>query len=143
MCLLESLPKPENNFSLQKLCNAYSLSFFKNKNRRKWCRHLFLSLPFEIIKIWFQSGCVESHEAGRANKKSAIPRCWNLQRRSKGFCLRLNRKDFFRLHRFGNLKHAGIVACAQDSNPGALTQNIHHSVRDLESCLFGKSITRH
>jgi len=36
-----------------------------------------------------------SHEAGRANKKSAIPRCWNLQRRSRGFCLRLNRKDFF------------------------------------------------
>jgi hypothetical protein len=48
--------------------------------------------------------------------------------------LTINRKDFFRLHRYGNLKHAGIVACAQDSNPGALAQKIHHAVRDLESC---------
>jgi hypothetical protein len=61
-----------------------------------------LSLPFESLKIWFQSGCVDSHEAGRA----------------------------------------GMVVCAQDFNPDALAQNIHHAVRDLESCLFGKSITQ-
>ena len=142
MCLPESLLKPENNFSLQKLCNAYNLSFFKNKNRRKWCRHLFLSLPFESIKIWFQSGCVESHEAGRANKKIGDPEVLEFATQEQRILLTINRKDFFRLHRYGNLSHAGIVACTQDSNPIALAQNIHDAVRNLESCLFGKSITR-
>ena len=48
--------------------------------------------------------------------------------------LTINRKDFFRLHRYGNLRHAGIVACTQDSNPIALAKNIHEAVRNLESC---------
>ena len=84
-----------------------------------------------------------SHEAGRANKKIGDPEVLEFATQEQRILLTIKRKDLFRLHRYGNLKHAGIVACAQDSNLGALAQNIHHAVRDLESCLFGKSITQH
>lgn len=75
-----------------------------------------------------------SHEAGRANKKIGDPEVLEFATQEQRILLTINRKDFFRLHRYGNLSHAGIVACTQDSNPIALAQNIHDAVRNLESC---------
>lgn len=75
-----------------------------------------------------------SHEAGRANKKIGDPEVLEFATQEQRILLTINRKDFFRLHRYGNLKHAGIVACTQDSNPIALAQNIHDAVGNLESC---------
>jgi hypothetical protein len=75
-----------------------------------------------------------SYEAGRANQQIDDHNVLAYATKEQRILLTVNRKDFYREHRYGKLKHAGIVACTQDPNPEALAQNIHDAVKDLESC---------
>jgi predicted nuclease of predicted toxin-antitoxin system len=75
-----------------------------------------------------------SYDAGRANQQIADADVLAYATDEQRILLTVNRKDFYREHRYGKLKHAGIVACTQNPNPRALAQNIHDAVKDLESC---------
>ena len=75
-----------------------------------------------------------SYEAGMANQGIPDSVVLAYATGEQRILLTVNRKDFYREHRYGKLKHAGIVACTQDSDSLALAQNIHDAVKNLESC---------
>lgn len=75
-----------------------------------------------------------SYEAGRANQQIDDANVLAYATEVQRILLTVNRKDFYREHRYGRFKHAGIVACTQDPNPLTLAQNVSDAVKDLESC---------
>jgi hypothetical protein len=82
----------------------------------------------------FGHDVLTSHEAGMANQGIPDSVVLAYATGEQRILLTVNRKDFYREHRYGKFKHAGIVTCTQDPDPSALAQNIHDAVKNLEAC---------
>jgi len=106
------------------------IRFYSNENFPRRAVEALRRLGYDVLT---------SFEAGRANKQIDDSEVLEFATQQQRILLTVNRKDFFRLHRYGNLMHAGIVACTQDSDPEALARNIHDAVKELEDPTEGSS----
>jgi hypothetical protein len=99
--------------------------FYSNENFPKRAVEALRKLGHDVLT---------SYEAGMANQGIPDSVVLAYATGQQRILLTVNRKDFYREHRYGKLKHAGIVVCTQDPDPLALAQNIDDAVKNLESC---------